>query len=174
MMARLQGSFALVAACLLVGCTSSTAELPVRTTFEPSTPFHTWKTFRLASKSGLKVAYPRYQQMVRDALVDELADRGYERIEDGAADFRVDFELGFRGDSAVQMTPEMGTTEPSERTLHGSNPSGSLTVSMLDPATGKKLWQGTVSEFTINAIEPQKGIRKAVWRVLVEFPPITG
>jgi hypothetical protein len=157
-----------------VGCTSSTAELPVRTSFEPGTPFHTWKTFRLASKSAPKTAYPRYQQMVRDALVSELADRGYVRIEDGAADFRVDFDLSFRGDSAIQMTPEMGTSEPSERTVRGSNPSGSLTVRMLDPATGKELWHGTVSEFTINAIEPQKGIRKAVWRVLVEFPPITG
>jgi hypothetical protein len=45
---------------------------------------------------------------------------------------------------------------------------------MLDPTTGEILWSGQISEIKINVIEPQKELRKAVWRILVEFPPLTG
>jgi hypothetical protein len=40
--------------------------------------------------------------------------------------------------------------------------------------SGEILWTGQMSEIKINAIEPQKELKKAVWRVLVEFPPLTG
>jgi len=56
----------------------------------------------------------------------------------------------------------------------GPTPSGTLTVKMLDPLTSQVLWSGTISEIKMKAIEPKKELSKAVWRVLVEFPPITG
>jgi hypothetical protein len=118
--------------------------------------------------------YPRYEEMVRQAVVEELSARGYTRIEDGTPDFRVAFELSFRGSASTQMAPEMGSTAPEEREAAGSNPAGSLTLRMLDPISAAPLWEGTISEFTINAIEPEKGLRTAVWRVLVEFPPLSG
>jgi hypothetical protein len=45
---------------------------------------------------------------------------------------------------------------------------------MLDPLTSEILWAGHISEIKMKAIEPYKELRKAVWRVLVEFPPLTG
>jgi hypothetical protein len=72
------------------------------------------------------------------------------------------------------MTPEGGGAEPMARSYAGQTPSGSLTVKMLDPVSSQILWTGHISEIKMTAIEPKKELRKAVWRILVEFPPITG
>jgi hypothetical protein len=167
---------AVAAALLIAGCGSSTIDLPVRTEYDRDTPFPEWKTFRLSSDGHDtdSMRYPRYEEMVRRAVVEELSARGYTRIEDGTPDFRVAFDLSFRGGPSAQMAPEMGSTQPEERAPAGSNPAGSLALRMLDPVSAETLWEGTVSEFTINIIEPEKGLRKAVWRVLVEFPPLSG
>jgi hypothetical protein len=45
---------------------------------------------------------------------------------------------------------------------------------MLDPATAEILWTGQIAEIKMNVIEPQKELNKAVRRLLVEFPPLTG
>lgn len=165
-------SVTLIAILVIAGCGSTTTELPVRTSYAQGTSFQDWKTFRLASSESPR--YPRYDEMTRRALVDQLVERGFVRIEDGRPNFRVAFELSFRGESTPQMAPEMGSTDPARRAPAGANPAGSLTIKMLDPETSEVLWEGTISEFTINAIEPQKGLEKAVWRVLVEFPPLAG
>jgi len=67
-----------IAAALLAGCGSTTAELPVHTSYSRSTAFSAWKTFRLASdgSSDASNRYPRYEQMVRQALAEELSARG--------------------------------------------------------------------------------------------------
>ena len=174
-MATYKAHLAIFAALVVAGCASSIKELPVRTDYVRGTSFQEWKTFRFASDVGASSNHhPRYDEMTRQALLDELTSRGYTRIEDGTPDFRVTFELSFRGDSSREMTPKMGSTDPSQREPAGSNPGGSLTIEMLDPESSAVLWEGTISEFTINAIETQKGLQRAVWRVLAEFPPLTG
>jgi hypothetical protein len=59
------------------------------------------------------------------------------------------------------------------RSYGGSTPAGSLTISMLDPKTSEVLWTGSLSNFKVTAVEPQKQIESAIWRVLAEFPPIS-
>jgi len=176
-MFRFSVPLTMVAVLLLVGCTSTTAKRPVRTDYSKTTKFHEWKTFRLStdgkSESGAS-NYPKYEKMARQALEEELTARGYTRIEDGAPDFRVAFELVFRGAKTPRMTPEGGGAEPMARSYAGQTLSGSLTVKMLDPVSSQILWTGHISEIKMTAIEPQKELRKAVWRILVEFPPITG
>jgi hypothetical protein len=166
----------LVAALSMTGCSTSARELPVRTKYSATTAFHEWKTFRFATvepKTPVGAQYPRYEQMIRQALVDELTSRGYTRIEDGTPDFRVAYELLFRGDTSPKSVPQGGGAEPMARSYGGSTPAGSLTISMLDPATSENLWTGSLAEFKITAVEPQKQLDSAVWRVLAEFPPIT-
>jgi hypothetical protein len=45
---------------------------------------------------------------------------------------------------------------------------------MLDPKTSEPLWTGHLADFKVTAVEPQKQLNNAIWRVLAEFPPITG
>ena len=172
-MARM--SVALAAVVLLVGCASTTRELPVRSEYSKNTAFQEWTTFRFASdtKGTDYTRYPRYERMTQAALEEELTARGYTRIDEGSPDFRVAFELIFRGETTPQVTPSGGGADPMPSAHSGPVPKGTLIVRMLDPTSGEPLWTGQVSRITMNAIDPQKELRKAVWRVLVEFPPLS-
>lgn len=165
-----------VAILLLAGCSSTTAELPVRTEYDRATDFHDWKTFRFASESGGSdhTRYPAFERMVQEALEKELVARGYSRIEDGTPNFRVAFDLVFRGSKPPVVAPQGGGAEPRVQTQPGPRQRGAVTIKMLDPASGEILWTGQISEITMTSLEPQKDLAQAVWRILAEFPPITG
>jgi hypothetical protein len=169
-------SVAFVALLALAGCSSTPAERSVHTEYNKNTAFQEWKTYRFASdgKGADYTRYPRYEKMARIALEEEMKARGYERIEDGTPDFRVGFDLIFRGGKAPDSAPESAATEPGAQSYSGQGQTGTLIVKMLHAQTGEILWTGQVSEIKMKAIEPQKELRKAVWRVLVEFPPLTG
>jgi len=171
-MVKLAAPLAIAAVVVLVGCGSTTADLPVRFEYSKTTDFQKWKTFRFASERAGDSGgshYPGYEKMVEKAIAEELTARGYTRIEDGTPDFRVAFDLRFRGTSV----PQGGGADPSARSYAGSTPRGTLTVNLLDPQSSKALWSGTISEIKMTPIEPQKRIARAVWRLLVEFPPLT-
>ena len=169
-----------VAAALIVGCstsTQSTARLQVYTEHDEATDFSTWKTFRLTitpTEETDYTRYPRYEKLVRSALVQELTDRGYAQAQDGATDFRVAFELVFRGASNPQGLKDSHgvNTDPTMST--GTTSTSTLIIKMLDPRTSEVLWQGRLSAFGIDPVTPETSFKTAVWRVLVEFPPITG
>ena len=167
---------AVVVALALAGCTSTTSNLPVRTDYSKSTAFHEWKSFRFALDSGRTdyQRYPRFERMAQQALEDELTARGYTRLDEGSPDFRVAFKLIFRGGTKPQAAPETTSAEPTVSTYGGSSQKGTLIVRMLDPDTAEILWTGQIAEIKMNVIEPQKELNKAVRRLLVEFPPLTG
>ena len=167
---------ALVAVLAFVGCTSTTSKLPVRTEYDKDTVFRDWKGFRFASDSKHSdyQRYPRFERMAQQALETELTARGYTRIDEGSPDFRVAFELIFRGGKKPQAAPESKSAEPMATAYGGHSQRGTLIVRMLDPATAEILWTGQISEIKMNVIEPQKELDKAVRRLLVEFPPLTG
>lgn len=158
------------------GCTSTTSNLPVRTDYSQTTVFQEWQGFRFASDSKRTdyQRYPRYERMVQQALETELTERGYTRIEEGSPDFRVAFDLIFRSGTKPQSEIEDRGAEPKATAYAGSSQRGTLIVKMLDPATAEILWTGQISEIKMNAIEPQRELDKAVRRLLMEFPPLTG
>jgi hypothetical protein len=166
---------AFVAVLALFGCTSTTSNLPVRTDYSKTTAFHEWKSFRFAS-DGTHTdyrRYPRFERMAQQALETELSERGYTRLAEGSPDFRVSFDLIFRGGTKPQAAPEGEGAEPKATAYGGSGQRGTLIIRMLDPATAEILWTGQISEIKMNAIEPQKELNKAVRRLLMEFPPLT-
>jgi len=166
---------ALVAVLAFVGCTSTTSNLPVRTDYSKTTAFHEWKTFRFASDSTRTdyQRYPRFERMAQQALETELVDRGYTRLAEGSPDFRVSFDLIFRGSKKSQVAPEDKSAEPKATAYGGSSQRGTLVVKMHDPVSAEILWTGQISEIKMNVIEPQKELNKAVRRLLMEFPPLT-
>ena len=167
---------ALIAVLAFAGCTSTTSNLPVRTDYSKTTAFHEWENFRFASdsKSADYQRYPRFERMAQQALETELTDRGYTRLAEGSPDFRVSFDLIFRGGTKPQAEIEDRGAEPKATAYGGSSQRGTLIVKMLDPVTAEILWTGQISEIKMNVIEPQKELDKAVRRLLVEFPPLAG
>jgi hypothetical protein len=169
-------SAVLTSVLVLTACASTTSRLPVRTEYNKETPFHEWKSFRFSSntKGSDYQRYPRFERMAQEALERELTARGYTRLEVGSPDFRVAFELIFRGGTTPHPVPEGRGAEPMATTYGVSSQRGTLVVRMLDPVTSNVQWTGQISEIKMNAIEPQKELEKAVRRLLVEFPPLTG
>jgi hypothetical protein len=172
---------AIATAGLLCAACSSTspqkAEILVRTEYSRTAAFSQWKEFRMTSvqpSSPDYTRYPRYEAMVKEALIDELTTRGYERTDVGATDFRVSYELIFRGASlpSEYMSEHDASTEP--KTARSGRQTGTLVIKMLDPENSEVLWEGRGSGFRLDTVSPDKQLRKAVWRILVEFPPITG
>jgi hypothetical protein len=111
--------------------------------------------------------------MVRTALIEELTARGYERAQDGTTDFRVAFELIFRGASGPSGLESSHGVNTDPTMSRGTTSTSTLIVRMLDPATSAVLWQGRLSGFEVDPVDQDAAFKKAVWRVLVEFPPIT-
>ena len=173
---KTRAAVVIVASLVFVGCTSTTSQLPVRTDYSKTTAFHEWKSFRFASDSRQSdyQRYPRFERMAQQALENELTARGYTRLDEGSPDFRVAFELVFRGGTKPQAAPETTSAEPTVSTYGGSSQKGTLIVRMLDPDTAEILWTGQIAEIKMNVIEPQKELNKAVRRLLLEFPPLTG
>lgn len=176
-MRRVLGIVAAVA--LVLSCAATTkqaARLQVYTEHDAATDFSTWKTFRLASGTPEEVdyqRYPMYEKMVRSALVQQLTERGYVRAEDVETDFRVAFELVFRSSSGREGFESSHGVNTDPTVSAGSASTSTLIVRMLDPGTSAVLWQGRLSGFEVDSVSPEAAFAKAVWRILVEFPPIT-
>ncbi len=167
------------ALALAMGCSTArrNAELQVRTEYQAGTQFLQWKTFRIASEPAVphgQSSYPNLQRLVREALIAELEARGYQHADDGGTDFRVAFDLVFSGTTIRDgLDSTYGTdTGPAESTR--GKPTATLTVRMLHPGTSQVLWQGEMGGVEIDAVNPEQQLRKAVWRVLMEFPPLSG
>ena len=65
-MAKISAPLTITAVLVLLGCGSTTAELPVRTEYSKTTQFHEWKTFRFSSEptgGGDVTRYPKYEKM---------------------------------------------------------------------------------------------------------------
>jgi hypothetical protein len=166
----------LAVSCSATGSKKQTARLQVHTEFDETVDFQQWKTFRMAASTRPETEYtrfPRYERMVRESLIAQLTERGYTRADDEQTDFRVAFELIFRGATAPDgyKSTHQVTTEPEAST--GTQAVSTLVVRMLDPTTSRVLWEGRLSGFELEIVAPETAIDKAVWRMLVEFPPIT-
>jgi hypothetical protein len=175
----LSALIAVAVVTVVVGACGTTkpAKLQVNTDYDKDVRWTEMKSFRMTSSTSGgsdQQRYPRLERMVAETLVEQLVGRGFERTEDGPTDFRVTFELTFRGDDrpAPGTTPQGVDGQPA--VAAGPGQTSALAVRMLDPDTSEILWEGRVVGFSVGAANQESDMRKAVWRILVEFPPITG
>jgi hypothetical protein len=168
----------IVATGLLCCACASTShrDLRVRTEYSDTVNWTEMGGFRMASSSSSTASarYPKIESMVSRILIQEMAARGYERIVNGSTDFRVGFDLVFRGDTRHREGDTPYGVDSPPGSVRGSGQLSHLTIRMLDPETSQVLWQGTVTGFVIDAVNPEPELRKAIRRLLAEFPPITG
>lgn len=167
----------LSAVLVSAACASTHTELSVHTSYPPGVDFRALHAFRVAtepaSASDTDVARsPRLDRLTRAALRTELTARGFEAIEDGPPDFRVAWQLTFRNPTGRAQSATSSVADPLPPTTVGGNPDGTLEVTILDPATLRVLWHGTVSGIRVDPLRPEGDLRIAVRRLLVEFPPL--
>jgi hypothetical protein len=134
-------------------------------------------SFRMASRTTAEASYdryPRYESMAQEVLVEELTGRGYQLAEDGAVDFRVAFELAFRGNQRPASGSSPYGADAVPASAQGSGQTTTLIVRMLHPQTAQVLWEGTLSGFSVGTVKPEADLRTVVRRLLAEFPPLGG
>jgi hypothetical protein len=154
--------------------TTKPAQLQARSEYDETVQWTRMRSFRMASKQAVDTdytRYPHYEKIVQGVLVDELIKRGYTLAESGQTDFRVAFELVFRGDRSPSMGTAPFDTNELPASVKGSGQTSTLIVRMLHPKTAQVMWTGTISGFNVG-VAPEKEFRSAVWRLLAEFPPI--
>ena len=161
---------------MAIGCTTTkTADLQVRITYDEDTNFSKWKTYRFTTSSppddGTQ-SFTRIDSHIRADIEENLAGRGYQRIEDGVPDFRITFDFSSRGDHGSDIDRQYAN-EPTTSTRTHPTKTNTLVVKMLHPSTSEVLWQGQVAGFNLDAVNNLAEFRGAVWRLFVEFPPIT-
>ena len=163
--------FFVIVVFTFAGCTSKPAELPVRTQYPKDVDFSVLKSFRPASSIVEEAKeYPKFQEMARQTVAEELAARGYARLEDGTPDFRVRTHLRFKSYATKRLSASPTTGEPMATKSDLRNVT--LIVEMLSPVGEKVIWQGTVSGFQLDPFKPRSDLRSAAWRLFVEFPPL--
>jgi hypothetical protein len=162
---------------LLIGCASNEADLKVHTEYSRDTDFTQLKTFRVRQEFDEdrdRQRSPRLEREVRQAIEDELVNRGYEPLEDTEPDFFVTYELLLIGRKATNAIPTTSASqvEAVPAVARGYWKQGVLTIQVVEPGTNKVLWKATDGGLTPDHVEGPKEIRTAVWRMLVEFPPL--
>ena len=167
----------LAIALAVAGCSTSAKDLPVRTDYSKTTAFHEWKTFRFASVEhkappalstrGTSSCF-RVKSPMNSPNAGSAASTTARRTS-GSPLSSCSGEIPRRRPCrrAAERTPWPGRTVARRRAAR--SPSRCSIQ-----ATSEALWIGQVAEFKVTAVEPQKQLNNAVWRVLVEFPPITG
>ena len=156
----------------VVACTTRPAELPVRIKVNREVDFRNLKTFRPAlNTAGEASAYPSFQRMARETVVEELVSRGFERMENGTPDFRVRAYLRFNSYADPEIGIGKTTGEPT--VSEGDVRDVTLIVEIIDPGKDDmSYWSGTVSGFQLDPINSRASLKGAVWRLLAEFPPL--
>lgn len=181
---------------LAVGCAS--LDRPIVETgveVDPAMDFSTWRTYAWYPSQDLPVGNPRLDSPLTDARLERsidraLAERGFERIELGAAepDFYAQFHLSTEQRlEAVEMNRGYGTG-PYGRGWGGGGWGGSgwtevygfeyevgtLVIDLVDVATRRIVWRGHGSRRLADQVDPEEmsaRVDAAVREILAPFPP---
>jgi hypothetical protein len=124
---------------------------------------------------------PLIDQRVRRAVVTTLAAKGYEKIEEGTPDFRVNFFLAVErkiessGSSArVGTYGRHGGASVGTGTQIREYKEGTLVIDVLGPGDENLLWRGSGSKRLSKQATPEQTterVNKAVAAILEQFPP---
>lgn len=161
---------------LAVACATTGPELSVHTDHPDDVAFDRLHTFRVAGRPPVdtdRPSYERLERITREVLREEMTARGFDEVEDGTPDLRVVWELSFRSPEGRPPREDASFADPAPSGPPSGHPVGTLTVRMVEPETLRVLWEGTASAIRVSPIQPKDDLRRAAWRLLAEFPPIT-
>lgn len=176
---------ALALAIALAAAPAVLSAMEVESRHDPAADFGAYRTFDLqerpATSRGRFAAGSDYDRRVREILERRLSDRGFERT-DTDPDFLVAYSLGREehldpSGARRQVAPGVSIAWE-EGDLVRAYTEGSLTIEIVDAASGKAVWAGWATEVID---EPERlldqpdrlmrKIDKAVRRIVKRFPP---
>jgi len=117
----------------------------------------------------------RLEQAVQNAVEEELAHKGYAKVDAAKADMIVSYQVAGHRTYVVSDERRVGAPSPNEVLMPGNSPQlpptsvvpreqtvgeGSMIVFVDDPASGKLIWRGVVTVET-RVRSPEAGARMA-------------
>jgi len=154
------------------------AQASIDTGFDPNVDFARLQTYSWKDSGGQEAPNPMTEKRIHMAVDKELAAKGLKKVEAGA-DLLVmtaasSSTLDRTNAEAYGVTPNnwFGFI-PSGHTVGGSY-KGALVVSLIDPRTGKLVWQGIAHENLGVDPNPEKIGKKVfevVGKMFEKFPP---
>ncbi len=164
---------------------SACATLSVQTDFDPSASFSDYQSFSwlagLPEKTGdIRVDNPLIHTRVRDAVEEELASKGYEKLSVGTPDFYIGYHLSLETKLDVRTVdahygygPRGRMGVPERRYYQYEE--GTLVLDVVDVKLGSLVWRGSgqrrIQEDSPTPEESRRRIHEAVAEILQRFPP---
>jgi Domain of unknown function (DUF4136) len=173
-----------IAGIVLVGLFTGCASLSVKSDFNPSVDFDSFKTFAWISEHPLvgmpAGSNPLLEQRIIDVTEELLTAKGYRYVANpGTADFVVGFAVGAEDKVRIDSYPTRyrGTWHWSPVYVQDVNvrqyTEGRLTVDIFDVATQQPAWHGWATK-NITGTDPnasRTALREVLAAILAKFPP---
>lgn len=162
----------------LSGCT----QIRVRSDFDPQTDFSKLQTYGwlpdLQATTDPRLDSKLLDRRVREAVDRQLAAKGYRKVDDDTASFRVAYHVYLQRQSQTVHEPVGPYTY---RWWGGMGPTytyqydeGTLLVDVIDPQTNVLTWRGSATAIVdprASVQERGERIDRAVASLLEKFPP---
>jgi len=172
---------------MLAGC----APITVTTNYDTSVDFSKLKTFDWMPNATINVNDPRVidhvvESNIKTAVLNELSQRGYQKISKGKPDFYVAYHASLEEKTQdITLTNYYGYPGYPESWAYWGGPSstetysvtydeGMVVIDFVDPATKQPIWRATAqAEVTLTDKPQNKQTRttEAINKMLVKFPP---
>ena len=173
---------------ILAGC----APMTVTTNYDTSANFTKLKTFDWIPNATINVNDPRVidsllESNIKNAVLNELSQKGYEKTSKGTPDFYVAYNASLEAKTRdITLTNYYGYPgypdtwgywwggPTSTETYTVTYDEGMLVVDFVDPETKQPIWRGTVQAQVTLTDTPkckQNKINEAIKKILAKFPP---
>ncbi len=161
---RLQKRITLVFVVLVLLSSSGCGEKRIGATYDPfaifpATAHWTWEEELNRLPTDPSITELNIRTLVEEAITKGLAKRGYEMApEGGEVQFLVHYQVGI----ARRIKPD---------SIKGY---GSLSLTLVDPATNRDVWVGfvkTEADIALSESDRRKRLQKQIDKMLEKFPP---
>jgi hypothetical protein len=168
---------------LLLGVACASAGVEVES--DPDADLSRWVRYAWSADSAVALNDPvldvaSIDRQLRSAVERELASRGYRHDPGRPADFLVGYHLALEEKRSVTTLPDLGAYEGGRvsgaarsRTYEYVYDEGTLTLELLDPASRRSLWRGTVRAEADRSRSPEQRrerLEAAVRDILERLP----
>jgi hypothetical protein len=176
----------LAALCAAVSSVAGCTSIPVTTDYDPSVAFSEFKSFAFLADPPQQVTDTRLHNAlvegrVRNAIVQQLSDRGFAQVAASEADFLVTHHVGLeRGfdvrtvHSTHRYSRRGWSMSAGTQTTVREYERGTLLIDILLPAERNLVWRGSASTRLRSTSDPEKRqqrVNNAVKQILKRFPP---
>jgi hypothetical protein len=144
--------------------------------YDQSASFAKYKTYQWVEFRGGTVPDPLIDQAIKRAIDEQLAQKGFTRVEK-CADLYVGYQAAVNQEKSVTFWRTNGPRLLDGDTGQGktsSIPIRELAVNLYDPAKKQLIWRGDASKTIDLKIDPDKNykkLQKAVAKLFKNYPP---